>query len=52
MAAMKSWVASRQANPAGVAPETVSGFEKWIGEREGLARQTRLMAVSTRHTGW
>jgi tetratricopeptide (TPR) repeat protein len=52
MAAMKSWVASRQANPAGVAPEVVSGFEKWIGEREGLARQTRLMGVSTQYAGW
>lgn len=52
MAAMKKWVAARQADPAGVAPEAVTGFEKWIGERDGLAKQTRLMAVSSYYTGW
>lgn len=52
MAAMKNWVAARRADAAGVAAETIDGFEKWIGEREGLATQTRLMAVSSRHTGW
>jgi hypothetical protein len=30
----------------------VSAFEKWIGEREGMAKQTRLMGVSSRHAGW
>jgi tetratricopeptide (TPR) repeat protein len=52
MAAMKNWVAARQAAPSGVAPEAVSGFEKWIGERDALAKQTQLMAVSSRHSGW
>jgi tetratricopeptide (TPR) repeat protein len=52
MAAMKKWVAARQADPAGVAPEAVTGFEKWIGERDGLAKQTRLMGVSNRYSGW
>jgi tetratricopeptide (TPR) repeat protein len=52
MAAMKSWVAARRADAAGVAPDAISTFETWIGEREGLAKQTRLMAVSSRHAAW
>jgi tetratricopeptide (TPR) repeat protein len=52
MAAMKMWVESHRADAGGVDPADVSAFEKWIGEREGLARQTRLMAVATRHPGW
>ena len=52
MAAMKNWVAARHADAAGVAPEAVSEFEKWIGEREEMAKQTQLMAVTSRHAGW
>jgi len=52
MEAMKKWVGTRQADPAGVAPDALSGFEKWIGEREGLAKQTRLMGVTTKYAGW
>ena len=52
MDAMKKWVASRQAAPAGVAPDAITGFEKWIGEREGVAKQTQLMAISTKYAGW
>ena len=37
---------------AGVDPASVMDFEKWIGEREGLAKQTRLMAVTSRPAGW
>ncbi len=52
MAAMKNWIESHRAEAGGVDPAAVTAFEKWIGEREGLAKQTRLMAVTTRHTGW
>jgi tetratricopeptide (TPR) repeat protein len=52
MAAMKNWVAARRADAAGVAPDAVSEFEKWIGEREGMSKQTRLMGVSNRYSGW
>ncbi|HEY4672456.1 MAG TPA: tetratricopeptide repeat protein [Gemmatimonadaceae bacterium] len=52
MDAMKKWVASRQAAPAGVAPDAITGFEKWIGEREGVAKQTQLMAITTKYAGW
>jgi tetratricopeptide (TPR) repeat protein len=52
MEAMKKWVTARQADPAGVTPDALSGFEKWIGEREGVAKQTRLMGISNRYSGW
>jgi tetratricopeptide (TPR) repeat protein len=52
MEAMKKWVSTRQSDPAGVAPDAISGFEKWIGEREGVAKQTRLMGVTTKYAGW
>jgi len=52
MAAMKSWVGARHADPAGVSPDALAAFEKWIGERDGLAKQTQLMAVTTRYAGW
>jgi len=52
MEAMKKWVAAHKADPAGVAPEAVTGFEKWLDERDGLAKQTRLMGVTSRYAGW
>jgi tetratricopeptide (TPR) repeat protein len=52
MEAMKKWVAAHKADPAGVAPEAVTGLEKWLDERDGLAKQTRLMGVTSRYAGW
>jgi tetratricopeptide (TPR) repeat protein len=52
MAAMKSWVAARQADPAGVPPDALAAFEKWIGERDGIAKQTSLMELSSGYHGW
>jgi tetratricopeptide (TPR) repeat protein len=52
MEAMKKWVAAHKTDPAGVAPETVTGFEKWLDERDGLAKQTRLMGVTSRYAAW
>jgi tetratricopeptide (TPR) repeat protein len=52
MVAMKNWVAARKADPAGVDPAVVGGFEKWIGERDGIAKETRLMAVGNAHSTW
>jgi tetratricopeptide (TPR) repeat protein len=52
MAAMKSWVAARHADPAGVPPDALAGFEKWIGERDGIAKQTSLMGLSSGYHGW
>lgn len=52
MEAMKKWVAAHKADPAGLSPEAVTGFEKWLGERDGMAKQTRLMGVTSRYAGW
>jgi tetratricopeptide (TPR) repeat protein len=52
MAAMKNWVAARRANPSGVDPAVVDGFDKWVGERDSMAKQSQLMAISGHHAGW
>jgi tetratricopeptide (TPR) repeat protein len=52
MVAMKNWVTARHADAAGVDPTVISAFEKWIGERDGIARQTRLMAAGSSHSTW
>ena len=53
MVAMRWRVAAHRADAnGGVDPAAVSDFDKWIGEREGLAKQTRLMAVTSRAAGW
>jgi tetratricopeptide (TPR) repeat protein len=52
MAAMKSWVAARHTEPAGVSPDALATFEKWIGERDGIAKQTSSMAVTSGYHGW
>jgi len=52
MTAMKNWVAARHTDAAGVSPDALAAFEKWIGERDGIAKQTSLMGVSTRYAGW
>ena len=52
MEAMKKWVAAHKTDPAGVSPDTVTDFEKWLDERDGLAKQTRLMGVTSRYSGW
>lgn len=52
LVAMKAWAASHRSDAGSADPAAVSDFEKWIGEREGLAKQTRLMAVTSRPAGW
>jgi tetratricopeptide (TPR) repeat protein len=52
MAAMKGWVAARHTDAAGVSPDALAAFEKWIGERDGIAKQTSSMALTTRYAGW
>ena len=52
MAAMKSWVSARHTDPGGVTPDALAAFEKWIGERDGIAKQTSSMAVSSGYHGW
>ena len=52
MAAMKNWVAARHSDPAGVSPDALAAFEKWIGERDGIAKQTSLMGLNSGYHGW
>lgn len=52
MAAMRGWVAARHTDPAGVSPDALAAFEKWIGERDGIAKQTSSMALSSGYHGW
>ena len=52
MAAMKTWVTARRANPAGVDAAAIDAFEKWVTEREGMAKQTQLMSINGHHAGW
>jgi tetratricopeptide (TPR) repeat protein len=50
MVEMKNWIAARRANPAGVDAAVIDGFEKWVVERDAMAKQTRLMALNGGHT--
>ena len=52
LAAMKSWVSARHSDSAGVSPDALAAFEKWIGERDGIAKQTSLMGLSSGYHGW
>jgi tetratricopeptide (TPR) repeat protein len=52
MAAMKTWVAARRANPSGVDAAAIDAFEKWVTERDGMAKATRLMSINGHHAGW
>ena len=52
MAAMKNWVAARHSDPAGVSSDALAAFEKWIGERDGIAKQTSLMGINSGYHGW
>jgi tetratricopeptide (TPR) repeat protein len=49
---MKNWVAKRQAEPAGVDPAALLEFDKWIGERAGIAQVTAHMATSGARSSW
>jgi tetratricopeptide (TPR) repeat protein len=50
MVAMKNWIAARRATPAGVDAAVIDGFEKWVVERDAMAKQTQLMALNGGHT--
>jgi tetratricopeptide (TPR) repeat protein len=52
MAAMKTWVTARRADPSGVDAAAIDAFDKWVTEREGLAKQTQLMSINGHHAGW
>jgi tetratricopeptide (TPR) repeat protein len=52
MDAMKAWLEKRKTDPAGVDPSALSTFEKWVGERGEIAKDSQLMALSSTYKGW
>ena len=52
MAAMKTYVAKKKADPAGVDAAALSAFETWITERATVAQETKLMAFNIHHGSW
>jgi tetratricopeptide (TPR) repeat protein len=40
MAAMQKWVAARQADPASSHNAEAEAFDKWVSDRDGIAKQT------------
>jgi tetratricopeptide (TPR) repeat protein len=52
LVSMKAWVEKRKTDPAGVDPAAVTGFEKWMGERSEISKDSELMALASTHKGW
>ena len=50
-AAMKVWVDKRHQDAAGVAPETIEDFSKWLSQREEIAGRTSAL-IQPRNQGW
>lgn len=44
-AAMKRWLELRRTDPAGLAPETIEEFAKWVAQREEIAGQTSALVA-------
>jgi tetratricopeptide (TPR) repeat protein len=49
---MKIWIGKRKAEPAGVDPAALAGFETWVSERAGIAQVTARMAVDGPPSTW
>ncbi len=52
MKAMEAWVASHQAQPAGVDPGLVSSLDSWIKERSKLSTLTANMGLKSNQSIW
>jgi tetratricopeptide (TPR) repeat protein len=50
-AAMKTWVDKRHQDAAGVAPETIEDFSKWLSQRQEIAGRTSAL-IQPRNPGW
>lgn len=51
MTAMRTWIAARRAEPAGLDAATIDAFDAWVKERAGLAQQTASMSLASAHRG-
>ena len=52
MKAMATWLEKRRADPAGIDPAVLSGFETWMQERAKLAATTQAMALKGNRSIW
>lgn len=52
MISMKSWIADRRANLAGLDAQKLDDFAKWVDQRETIAGQTPSMASSSTFRSW
>ncbi|MBI4169778.1 MAG: tetratricopeptide repeat protein [Acidobacteria bacterium] len=49
--AMKTWVEAHRREPAGLSPETIEEFAKWVAQREEIAGRTGAL-VPTKDDRW
>ncbi len=40
MSVMQKWVTAHRADPQGMRAATIDAFDKWLAERDGIAKQT------------
>jgi hypothetical protein len=40
MVTMQSWLQSHRTSPNGMSPHDIDAFDKWLQEREGIAKTT------------
>ena len=52
MVSMKSWIADRRANLAGLDAQKLDDFAKWVGQRESIAGQTTSVASASTFRSW
>ncbi|HEY7378484.1 MAG TPA: tetratricopeptide repeat protein [Steroidobacteraceae bacterium] len=52
LAAMQKFVAVRRTDPAGLQPQALDEFAKWVQERGAIAQQTASLDTSTASTSW
>ena len=52
MMSMKSWIADRRANPAGLDAQKLDEFAKWVEQRQTIAGQTTSVASASTFRSW
>jgi tetratricopeptide (TPR) repeat protein len=52
LAAMQKFVDTRRTDPAGMPPQALDEFAKWVQERSAIAQQTASLDTSTASTTW
>jgi tetratricopeptide (TPR) repeat protein len=52
LAAMRAWLAQRQAQRGSLSPDALQEFGEWLSEREQIARQTASLTRSGAEASW